>query len=93
MRIYEFALVLTEETGRDETKAKKLVSDLVAELKGKVIDSKILGVRDLAYPIRKATRGWYGIFNVELSEDSGPELEKQVKMNEKILRHLLVRGG
>lgn len=91
MRIYEFALVLKESTGKDEAKAIKLVSDLVASVKGKITKTNIIGGKQLAYPIKKQTLGWYGIFTVTLPEEACPELDKLVKTKEEILRYLLVR--
>jgi len=91
MQTYEFALVLTEEAGKDEASAKKLVTELLDKVKGKVKESKILGMRQLAYPIEKTNRGWYGIFMVELEVESISELDKLVKVEEKILRYLLTR--
>jgi len=92
MQTYEFALVLTEEAGKNEASAKKLVTELLDKVKGKVKESKILGMRELAYPIKKANRGWYGIFLVEAPKEAGAELDKMIKLEEKILRYLLVRA-
>lgn len=91
MRQYEFALVLTESAGKDESKIKKEISKLVEEVKGKVKDTKILGMRQLAYPIKKQDKGWYGIFMVELPEEAMAELDKQVRIKQDFLRYLLVR--
>jgi small subunit ribosomal protein S6 len=92
MQTYEFALVLTEEAGKDEASAKKLATELLDKVKGKVKESKVLGMRQLAYPIKKANRGWYGIFMVELEVESIAELDKLIKLEEKILRYLLTRA-
>ena len=90
MRTYIFALVLTSETGKDEAKAKKLVESLVADASGKVVETKILGLKELAYKIKGATLGWYGFFTVELPEDKVKSLNTKAKLNEQVLRHLLV---
>jgi len=92
MRQYEFALVLTESAGKDESKLKKQISKLVEDVKGKVKETKALGVKPLAYPIKKQDKGWYGIFMVELPEESLVELDKQIRLNEDILRYILVRA-
>ena len=92
MNTYEMTLVLTEETGKDEAKAKKLALKLVTSVGGSVKDTKVMGLRDLAYPIKKAFKGWYGVFAVELPGKGISELEKLVKINEKILRYLLVKA-
>lgn len=91
MRQYELALILREQAGKEEAEAKKLVDELLSQIKGKAKDTKILGIRDLAYPIKKVNRGWYGIFVVELPEDKVDELDKAIKLKKEIIRHLLVR--
>jgi len=91
MNTYELTLVLTEEAGKNETSAKKLASLLVEKIKGKVKNTTVIGLRDLAYPIKKHSKGWYGIFVVELPDKDIAELNKQAKLEEKVLRHLLVR--
>jgi len=48
-------------------------------------------MRQLAYPIRKKDKGWYGIFMVELPEEAMAELDKQVRLRQDFLRYLLVR--
>lgn len=92
MKKYEFALVLKESTGKDESKAKQLIVDLVSQVKGKIIESKVLGTRQLAYPIKKQTTGWYGFYVVELPEEGVVQLDHLVKIDEKILRYLIVRA-
>jgi small subunit ribosomal protein S6 len=92
MKNYEFALVLQESTGKDESKANKLVADLVSRVKGKIIETKVLGSRPLAYPIKKQAVGWYGFYVISLPEDGVTNLDQLVKVEEKILRYLIVRA-
>jgi small subunit ribosomal protein S6 len=92
MKNYEFALVLQESTGKDESKANKLVIDLASQVKGKIIETKVLGSRLLAYPIKKQTVGWYGFYVISLPEDGVTNLDQLVKIDEKILRYLIVRA-
>lgn len=83
MRKYELALVLTEEMD---------MTPLLLKVKGKIIKTNVLGMRQLAYQIKKAVKGWYVILEIELLETSVKELEKLLKENEKVLRSLLVRA-
>ena len=91
MRQYELALILTEKAGGEGAKATKLVNELLTQVKGKVVDTKVMGMRDLAYPIKKQSQGWYGFFMVELDEQKIEELNKILKMKSEVIRHLLVR--
>jgi len=64
----------------------------IKELSGVVVDQKDLGVTVLAYPISKLTEGQYYsvIFNLEGANLS--ELEKRVRRDKKIKRHILIRA-
>jgi len=92
MKKYELVLILTEEAGKNEALAQKLAKEIVSKVKGKIVDTKVLGVRDFAYPINKVVKGWYGFFVVELDGGVIPEIEKNIKLEEKIIRYLLVRA-
>jgi len=91
MKIYELTLVLTEEIGKDEGKQKKLIKDLLAEVGATVKSENILGLRDLAYSIRKQSKAWYGIFTIEMPETNIAELDKAMRLKTEILRNLLIK--
>lgn len=83
MNTYELTLVLKEAAVKDEKQAKALVS-------GKITSSKFWGLKDLAYPIKGEKRGAYWWFEVELEAAEISQLEKTLKQNEAVLRHLLI---
>ncbi len=86
MSAYELTLVFREETKDTEKKAQALVP-------GKVKSTKSWGVRDLAYPIKKAKRGGYFWLEIELEKDQVIDLDKSLRQNETVLRHLLISSG
>lgn len=92
MRKYELAVVLTEEAGKDKTNLKKEISAELAKVKGKLISADIREVKELSYPIKKHDKGCYAFFEVELETDKIDDLDKQLKIKDKILRFLLVRA-
>ena len=90
------AIVLDPDLKEDER--KKLVEEIKGEIekaKGKVLEVDEWGKKELAYPIRKAGKkskeGIYFLFNLELSERFPVEIGKKLRLNEKVLRYLLVR--
>ena len=95
MRSYEFALILTEEAGKDDKKIKTLVETLLTKVKAKLTKINILGKRELAYAIKKQTKGVYCFCVIELPEEEVNELDKLAKQGEIILRYLLIsaKGG
>jgi len=70
----------------DEVK-KKVTSD-----KGQVTKEDLWGARDLAYPIKHQTKGFYAHFEFETDPAVAKTLDKQLKVEEDIIRFLLVRN-
>ena len=58
---------------------------------GKVIKMDLWGARDLAYPIKRQTKGFFAHFEVEADPKNAKDLDKTLKVEEDILRYLLVR--
>jgi ribosomal protein S6 len=88
-RKYRLVLVLKSEL-KKEAKDKLLTN--VKSWGGKISNDKItdLGEKKFAYPIKSAQKGDYVLMEFE-SESVSPELENKVRINDDILRHLLVR--
>ncbi len=89
---YELTLVLTQEAGATTAKANKQASILLAKVDAKLLDTNVIGLRDLAYPILKQDKGWYGVFFIEMDPSKVADLDKEVRLDEKVLRHLLVKS-
>lgn len=92
MRDYELVLIfdpdLTEAKRKKEiTKVKKSVTDF----KGKVGTTEEWGKRELAYSIRGKSMGYYFLWVINLPEKSLQDLDKKLRLEEGVIRHLLVR--
>lgn len=78
----------------DEKERKTLLDSLVKKLTaddGKVKKEDLWGVKDLAYPIKRQTKGFYAHFEVETDPKNAKAIDKTLKLEEDILRYLLVR--
>ena len=60
-------------------------------MKSKVVATKDMGQKKLAYPINKQVRGNYYVFNVEASAAAVKEFDRKAKIDENILRHIVIR--
>lgn len=58
---------------------------------GKVTKRENWGLRNLAYRIQKNRKGYYVLFNLDAPADSVKELERTMRIDEDILRHLTVK--
>lgn len=91
MRDYELVLIFHPASGEDAIQQKLerfhgLVSGGDAEIK--VVDH--WGGRQLAYPIQKQTSGYYVVTQFFGDPASLPELERIMRLDEDVLRYLIV---
>jgi small subunit ribosomal protein S6 len=64
---------------------------VIASAKGKMIKIEKWGKRRLAYPIRRSEEGFYVLMTIECPPSLVKELDRRYRMNDRILRHLVVR--
>jgi len=66
-------------------------SNWIAASGGTVGSTNVWGRRVLAYPIKKHTDGVYVQFNFQLPPTKSRELERNLRIDEQVIRHMLVR--
>lgn len=69
----------------------KEVQKLITDNKSKVIEFKDMGRKKLAYPINKEVSGFYYLMNVEATHEVIGEFDRKLRINENILRHLILK--
>jgi len=74
-----------------EEKVRKELLEGLKKKFDKVIKEDLWGLRDLAYPIKKQTKGFYAHFEIEAEPKNAKGLDKILKVEEDIIRYLLVR--
>ena len=75
--------------------ARKDVMDKLAKILtdngGKVEKTdESMGLRELAYPIKDQTKGYYVVLNVSMDNVAINEFNRLVRINPSVLRHLIV---
>ena len=93
MNRYEMIYII--DTGLEEAARKELiekVSALISANGGEVekVD-ETWGKRRLAYAIDYKTEGWYVLVNFKAPADLPRELERNLQINENVLRYLVVK--
>lgn len=92
MNKYELTLVLDGKSGvAKKNKVVDGLKKLVEILKGKVVDSKDWGTKELAYKIGKSTTGLYLFFELELDPKGVKSVNDKLRVDADILRFLLIR--
>lgn len=89
--LYELTLLVNKDT--DEAESKKLldkISKWVGE-KGKVVESKFLGKKNLVYPIKKETVANFWLMICDMEGSNVKEMVEKFKLEERVLRYLFVK--
>ena len=90
MRTYELICIVQPDL--DESAFNGVldrVKGWVADSGGSIDKVDLWGRRRLAFPIRKQREGQYVLFNVSLNPAATAELERNIRFQETVLRHML----
>ncbi len=92
MRKYEIMYILKadlEEATRKEVMDK--LAAIITDNGGKVENTdESMGLRELAYPIKEQTKGYYVVLKVSMDNVAINEFNRLVRINPSVLRHLIV---
>ena len=66
-------------------------SDIITNVGGTIAKREYWGVRKLAYRIKKNRKAHYVLFNIDAPSDAVLEMERNMRLNEDILRYLTLR--
>ena len=91
MRNYEGVFILNPDLSTDVSKGViTQVQDLVTKNGGRVDGLQEWGKRRMAYKIKKKQDGNYVLVNFQLDSDKTKKLEQSLRLNDNLLRFLLV---
>ena len=92
MNKYEIMFIVRADIDEKATKDTVTAFEKVLKnMKAKIVSSKDMGQKKLAYPINKQQRGAYYLFNVEASAEAVKEFDRKARIDENILRHIVIR--
>lgn len=91
MRAYEVIYIVHPDL--DDSAFKQINDQMQTWIKdagGKVAKADVWGNRKMAYPIRKQTEGQYVLLHTEMDPSLCSELERQLRLQESVMRFLIV---
>lgn len=92
MKNYEIMFIVKTTMEADKIKGTiENMKNIITAGKGKIVDSKDMGEKKLAYPIKKELNGYYYVLKVEASADAISEFDRKASLDETVLRHLIIR--
>lgn len=92
MRKYEIMYILRADLDEEARKAEMAKLAKILTDKGATVNKvdESLGLRDLAYPIKDESKGYYVVLRVEMGNEAINEFNRLVRINPNVLRHLIV---
>jgi small subunit ribosomal protein S6 len=91
-REYELTFVIRPDMDDEGFAAvREKVAGYVQTVGGEITNTSPWGRRRLAYPIRRFVEGYYVFMLLQLETNALPELERNMRLNEDVIRHLAIR--
>ncbi len=92
MRFYETVFVARQDVTSNQVESMaQHYTSLIKTHGGEVSKTEFCGLRQLAYPIKKNKKGHYVLLNIASAPEGIKEMERQMGLNEDVLRYLTVR--
>ena len=90
-KLYELATIFMPDI--EEATLKNHLDDVrstIADAGGELVGTDTWGMRELAYPIKKKTSGYYVIFYFRGNATAPHKIRDTLLINENILRHMII---
>ncbi len=87
----KYELVVIYPTTENEVGSEKQINEKCKKRGLKVVETDKWGTKTMAYEIKKQSRGYYLKLVIEGSAESAKMLEKDLQMDDKMLRFLMIK--
>lgn len=92
MAFYETVFIARQELSATQVEALAAhLTDIITQGQGEMAKTEFCGLRTLAYSIKKNRKGHYVLFNINAPSAAVKEMERQMRLNEDILRFLTLK--
>lgn|SRR3989338_2369319 len=91
MKLYESVFIVRQDVtaAQVETLTQNFVK-LIRDEGGEVSKTEFIGLRNLAYTIKKNKKGHYVLMNIKANPSTILEMSRLMKLNEDIIRHMTI---
>ena len=92
MPYYEHVFIARQDLSAQQADAlAEQFASIIKDGGGNVTKTENWGLRPLAYQIKKNRRGHYLLLNINSEHSAVAEMERQLKLNEDVIRHQTIR--
>jgi small subunit ribosomal protein S6 len=92
MSLYELVFICRQDISQQQVEGLTVnLTTILAEQGGSVEKTEYWGLRSLAYRVRKNRKGHYSLLNITADHTAISEMERQMSLNDDILRFMTIR--
>ena len=92
MAFYEGVFIARQDASAAQVEGlQDTFADLISQNGGTVTKREYWGLRNIAYRMKKNRKGHYVLFNIDGPSAAIDEFDRQLRLNEDVIRHLVVR--
>lgn len=92
MALYETTFIARQDISQaDVNKISEAFTGIIKNNGGKVVKNEYWGLRSMAYKINKNKKGHYVLLGLDAPVAAVKELERNIKLNEDVIRHLTIK--
>ncbi|WP_119459727.1 30S ribosomal protein S6 [Rhodospirillaceae bacterium SYSU D60014] len=92
MPLYESVFITRQDISAAQAESlSETFANIIAEQGGTVAKKEYWGLKNLAFRMKKNRKGHYTLFNIDAPAAAVLEMERNMRLNEDILRYLTVR--
>ena len=92
MALYEHIFLARQDVSAQQVEElTTALTEILTNNGGKVTKNEYWGVKTLSYRIRKNRKAHYSLLNIDAPHTAVAEMERQMRINEDILRFLTIR--
>jgi small subunit ribosomal protein S6 len=92
MALYEHVFLARQDVSQQQVDALvEQYSGLISEMGGTVAKTEYWGMKSLSFRIKKNRKAHYTLMNIDAPSDAVSEMERQMSINEDVLRFMTIR--
>ncbi|MDP1874647.1 30S ribosomal protein S6 [Phenylobacterium sp.] len=92
MALYEHVVISRQDISPQQAEAlNDQLKSMIEESGGAVAKIEYWGLRNLTYRIKKNRKGHYSLLAIDAKPEAVKEMERQLSLNEDVLRYMTVR--
>jgi small subunit ribosomal protein S6 len=92
MALYEHIFIARQDVSAQQVESlTEQFSTIITENGGTIAKGEYWGLKNLAYKVKKNRKGHYQLLNIDAPHAAVAEMERQMSLNEDVLRHITLR--